>query len=398
MATRIRLRYDTLDNWQNTSAGTILPGEFAVAQLSGGGVTVKVGNGDGNTAVSWEDAAEISGSGIPDFDVAITNASVGDVLYYNGSTWVNSSLLERFDVNESAAGDISISSDSNGKIIIKYQTLTFSPSFSLTEPNDIIEVREKYTNSITGTGSLGPNLNFSLSNGGNVNFTNAEFNTDANNNNYDITYNLDFSNSAGSKEISITNFDSNGEFEAEMGTSTSTGFRLGNADSRRETFSVVFTPDTSSGYNGGTITRTDHLYYGWRGFFVYSNTLYSSATELQNDINNTTIFTNSYKLITPTGTSFPSTVFQLIQDDFQEAYVYFLHSCNIVDGTDTFGWNPQFRDPQSNQEIFTDITGSNAISYNKSSNFQYRVHIWGSPAAPNQIGSGQASEATLTIF
>lgn len=398
MATRIRLRYDTLDNWENTSAGTILPGEFAVAKLPNGGVTVKVGDGVGDTAVTWQAAAEISGSGIPDFDVAITNASIGDVLYYNGSTWVNSSLLERFDVNESAAGDISISSDSNGRIIIKYQTLTFSPSFSLSEPNrDIIEVREKYTSTTDAPGGLGSDLNFNLANGGNVNFTSATFSADADTNNYDASFDFVY-NTAGNKSVGISNFDSDGQFEAEMGLNTSSGFRLGDANSRRETFSVVFAPDTSGGYNGGSITRTDHLYYGWRGFFVYSNTLYNNSTELQNDINNNTIFNGTNKLITPTGTSFPSTVFQLIQDDFQEAYVYFLHSCNIVNGTDTFGWNPQFRDPQGNVEIFTDITGSNPISYDKSANFQYRVHIWGSPAAPNEIGPGQESEATLTIF
>lgn len=387
MATRIRLRYDTETNWLDTNAAGLAPGEFGVALKSGGEIEVRVGNADPTTndLTNWIDAPQISTSAIPgggslDFSDAVT----GDILYYDGTEWTNTSLISRFDVTTSAQNNIGIE-EVNGVITLKYVTFSFNPTFTINETTTI-EVREKYNSTL-----LGSTFDVTPTPSGNVSVISATFSNVAGN--YDQTFSQPLTMNQ-QNNISLSTIDSDSEWGANIGSSPNTGFRLNDASTRRDRFKVTFVPDTSGGYTGGNKEVTRDLLYGWRIMMLTSPNLYTTATDFQNNVGNFTSVTD--KIVAPTGTSFIQQSIDVPSDPNGNLYVYFLHSCNIVSGTDTFGWTPVFKDGNGvNIEVFTDITTSGGIEYD-TTGFEYKIHLWGTTSSPTVLGSG-SPPAEFTI-
>lgn len=389
MATRIRLRYDTIAHWESTDATGLAPGEFGVALKTDNTIEVRVGNADPttNNLTPWADAAQITSTFVNEFgDLDFTDVATGDILYYTGTGWDNASLISRFDVTSSAQNNIGIEEDANGVITLKYVTFTFNPTFTINETT-LLEVRELYNSaSLGGDGDL----DITLAAGGsdNVSFTSASFtNNTTYTQNYDLTFNQ--SVSTGANAISLSTIDTNSEWGATIGTSVSSGFRLNSLNSRRDAFNVVFTPDSSGGYTGGNKTVTKYLSYGWRIMMLTSPNLYTTASALQTAYDNdpNEFIEVGESIIAPTGTSFPEQTINVGNTSGGDLYLYFLHSCNIVSNNDTFGWTPVFKDPNNLTEQFTDIATSTGIEYDKTG-FEYKIHLWGTTSNPNLIGNG----------
>lgn len=389
MATRIRLRYDTEANWLDTNAAGLAPGEFGVARKSGGEIEVRVGNADpaSNTLVPWTDAPQISASGIPGGGTLdFTDAALGDILYYDGTEWTNARLISRFDVTTSAQNNIGVEEDENtGVITLKYITFTFNPTFVINETITTLEVREFYN-----TTSLGSNLDITPTAGGsdNVSVSSATFSNSTGN--YDQTFSVSLT--MGQQEnIPLTTIDADGSWGANIST-----FNLNSAATRRDRFQVEFVPDTSGGYSGGNRTVTRDLLYGWRILMLTSDTLYTTASALQTayDSNSGNFTEYSEQIVAPTGTTFPERTFNITNSSGGDLYVYFVHSCNISNSSDTFGWTPTFKDPNNLVEQFTDIAPTAGIEYD-TAGFEYKVHLWGTTSSPNVIGNG--STATLKV-
>ena len=354
MSTRIRLRYDSIQNWSVINpAPTLLPGEFGVARHPDGTITVRVGNGENNTPVNWGDAEEISGAGtvIDGFD--FTNLEVGDIIYWDGANgWNTSSLADRLE----AGTNIQLIEDPvTRKVKINYFVASFNPTINY---NKIIEVRNLYNNqasSSTNPGGLGSSLTFTINNGGNLDIASGNV-TSVTPKNYSQSGTL-FSEitGAGTYNIPFSSIDNDGQFGAIIGAS---GFKLSDINTRRDrlnvnTTSEIVPPLTS----GNTDTDTLILKYGWRTFFVWSQTDYSDASTLQNDYNsNSSLFTKTNDdiiedpsiEITVTTTS-PST-------PTGNWYLYYMHSCNGASTADTFGFTPVFRASNGDIETFTEIT------------------------------------------
>jgi len=381
MATRIRLRYDTEANWLDTNAAGLAPGEFGVALKSGGEIEVRVGNADPttNTLVPWIDAPQISASAIPGGGTLdFTDAVLGDILYYDGTEWTSASLISRFDVTASAQNNIGVEEDGSGVITLKYITFTFNPTFVINDTTTL-EVREFYN-----TTSLGSNLDITpTTNGSNVSVSSATF-SNTTGNNYDQTFNVSLT--MGQQEnIPLSTIDADSSWGADI-----SAFRLNTASTRRDRFQVVFAPDTSGGYTGGNKTVTRDLLYGWRILMVTSDTLYTTASALQTAYDSTPEDFDEIidETVAPTGTTFPEQSISIENSSGGDLYVYFLHSCNISGGSDTFGWEPEFKDGNGvNDEEFTDIAPTAGIEYDKTG-FEYKVHLWGTTSSPNVIGNG----------
>ena len=154
MSVRIKMRYDTIANWTSTSGPTLLPGEFGVAKTGDDSIIVKIGNGDpsSNTAVSWEDAAEISGTGTPIEGLDITDLQDGEVLFWDGTSWSGKKLDELII----GGNKISVTRDpGDGTINIAY----YDTLFNLASPTWTAPVLDFDTTSEVGT----PYSNFSIS-------------------------------------------------------------------------------------------------------------------------------------------------------------------------------------------------------------------------------------------
>lgn len=129
MSVKIKLRYDTLSNW-DTNNPTLLPGEFGVARNNDGTVLVKVGNGLNGGAVTWSNAATITSTGgtiIEGLD--FTDLQPGEVLFWDGTTWYGRGLDELIN----GGNRISVSRNTDGTINIAYFDTTFitnSPEIS----------------------------------------------------------------------------------------------------------------------------------------------------------------------------------------------------------------------------------------------------------------------------
>ena len=389
MATRIRLRYDTEANWLDTNAAGLAPGEFGVALKSGGEIEVRVGNADPatNTLVPWTDAPQISASGIPGGGTLdFTDAVLGDILYYDGTEWTSASLISRFDVAASAQNNIGVEEDGNGVITLKYITFTFNPTFVINESPTTLEVRELYN-----TALLGSTFTVTPTAGGsdNVSVSSATFSNSTGN--YDQTFNVSLT-MGQANNIPLSTIDADSSWGANINN-----FVLSNAATRRDRFQVVFVPDTSGGYSGGNRTVTRDLLYGWRILMLTSDTLYTTASAFQTAYDNSSPgdFTEySDQIVAPTGTTFTEKTFNITNSSGGDLYVYFVHSCNISGGSDTFGWTPTFKDPNNLVEQFTDIAPTAGIEYD-TAGFEYKVHLWGTTSSPNVIGNG--STATLKV-
>ena len=88
MAVQIQLRNDTAANWTSSNP-TLAQGEMGVETD-----TLKVKFGNGSTA--WNSLAYfVNGAELDDLiGVTITSAVSGNILRYNGTTWINSSVLD----------------------------------------------------------------------------------------------------------------------------------------------------------------------------------------------------------------------------------------------------------------------------------------------------------------
>jgi len=187
------------------------------------------------------------------------------------------------------------------------------------------------------------------------------------------------------ENIPLSTIDADSSWGADI-----SAFRLNTASTRRDRFQVVFVPDTSGGYTGGNKTVTRDLLYGWRILMVTSDTLYTTASALQTAYDSTPEDFDEIidETVAPTGTTFPEQSISIENSSGGDLYVYFLHSCNISGGSDTFGWEPEFKDGNGvNDEEFTDIAPTAGIEYDKTG-FEYKVHLWGTTSSPNVIGNG----------
>lgn len=397
MATRIRLRYDSIDAWNNADpVATLLPGEFGVARHQDGTIEVRVGNGEGNNTVNWAAAPQISGAGtiIDGFD--FTNLSIGDIIYWNGNGWDTASLSERI----TGGTNIQVIEDANtGKISINYFTATFSPTVNFNSENNsvnsnniIIEVRNRYNNSAynatNNKGGLGTNVDFTVSNGGNVNVANGTV-LAVIGENYDSTGAFLTFTGAGNKSFPVTNMDTDGSFGANIAAYSITTA----SGTRSDTINVSLTSEsTTTGgapYTPTTQTKSLTFSYGIRYFFVWSQTLYEDASLLQAAYN-----LNSFNF-TKQNDGLSKSVPLADQNITSPSgagnwYLYFMHSSNGTGENDTFGWNPVFRALNNDQEIFTEIsTGPSGIKYDtiftdtNNPEKQYRVWRFSNPVGPS---------------
>lgn len=125
MSVRIKMRYDTLNNW-NTTNPTLLAGEFAVAKHTNGTIEVRVGT---DTETTWATAPQISGTGTPIEGLDFTDLQAGEVLFWDGTQWYGRGLDELI----SGGNKISVSRNNDGTINIAYFDTTFitnNPSIS----------------------------------------------------------------------------------------------------------------------------------------------------------------------------------------------------------------------------------------------------------------------------
>lgn len=393
MSTRIRLRYDSIQNWSVINpAPTLLPGEFGVARHPDGTITVRVGNGENNTPVNWGDAEEISGAGtvIDGFD--FTNLDPGDIIYWNGNGWDTASLSQRIV----GGANIQVTEGEDGIISINYFTATFNPTATLNENKTLIEVRNKYNNSAynetTNPGGLGTSVNYAINNGGTVTVASGSV-IGISSENYSGFGTFDIFAGAGSYSFPFADLESTSEFGALIGTN---GFSANSVGERSDYISVSMTPSTTttSGapYSGSPVTVNLTFNYGWRRFFVWSQTNYTDATALQ----------AAYQS-NPSSFSAPAADAVSQNPDTQTTstltspsgagiwYLYYMHSSNGTGANDTFDWDPRFLSSTNEIETFTEITtGASGIPYDTVGNTasynptkQYRVWKFSNGVNPN---------------
>lgn len=366
MATRIRLRYDSLEAW-NGNQTTLLPGEFGVAKHQDGTIEVRVGNGEPGTNdnTAWADAPQISGAGtiIDGFD--FTNLTVGDIIYWNGTGWDSASLSERIK----GSGNIFLTEDNDGVLTINYGVATWNPTFT---PVSIalVEIRRVYgpTNTVltVSCGSSGTsvrNASATIKSVNNQNYTNFA----------DIPVTL--TNGTGSGTISNLTIPNNVVEQA-------SSFSYSTLSTRRSEIQCLVTAqnETIGGQPyTGTSSDTLEVYvnFGWRfaGFV--------SPTDFSDNLIGITQMANpgSFDAIVQTPPSTTSTIERTwtIAPGQGEQYLYFAHSANGAGSSDIFNWSPKFLDSANQIEPFVEITDNETTNGGDTStpNLQYRV--WRSP-------------------
>lgn len=407
MAVRIKARYDTIQNWQAAgNTAKLLPGELAIIKLAGNaGIEVRVGDGTGEQEKVWDSCPLItSGSGNAQYlddllDVVIndTQLEAGSILYYDGQEWTNASLASRI----MGGNNIQVVEEEDGKLTINYFTATYSPTVTFNSENNqvttgniIIEVRNKYNNNsynaTTNKGGLGPNVDFTVTNGGNVNVANGVvLGVVGENYNQNAAGSLFSFTSHGNKFFPVIDMDTNGSFGANI-----SAYKINSeSGTRSDTLNVSLTStnQTTGGapYTSSTVVRTLNFSYGIRYFFVWSQTSFDAASNLQASYNSTP--GNFDKVIDAITTSVPLSD-QTITSPLTAGnwYLYFFHSSNGTGSNDTFGWTPVFRAANNDLESFTEISsGPAGIIYDTSDldinnpAKQYRVWKFSNPVSPN---------------
>lgn len=371
MATRIRLRYDSLFNWNNANpAATLLPGEFGVARHEDGTIEVRVGNGENsNEAVTWEAAPQISGAGtiIDGFD--FTNLTVGDIIYWNGNGWDTASLSERIK----GSGNIFLTEDANGVLTINYGVATWSPTFT---PVSIalVEIRRVYgpTNTVlsVGCGSLDTSVRNASATIKSV--SNQYYNTFA-----DIPVAL--TNGAGSGTISNLTVPNNLVTQV-------LSFSYNTPSTRRSEIQCAVTAENETiggqpytGSNSDTLEV--YVNFGWRfaGFV--------SPNDYSGDLGSITQMNSpSFSAIVQNPPSTTSTIERTwVVPSGPEQYLYFAHSANGAGSNDTFGWSPKFLDSANQIEPWVEITESQTTNGGDTSVSGLQYRVWRSP---NPLAAG----------
>lgn len=368
MSVRIKMRYDTLDNWNITNP-TLLAGEFAVAKHTNGTIEVRVGT---DTGTRWATAPQISGTGTPIEGLDFTDLQAGEVLFWDGTQWYGRGLDELI----SGGNKISVSRNTDGTINIAYFDTAYTlSSFSLSGSNSFSSSVQEVGTTWTGDLTLTVNLNDNASTVDMASATTSASNAER------------VGSWPANPQTLTVNANSN------VATATINSLTIPASNS----FSWFTTSDRSISFNANTVSKTiDEAgnsipaqfantsvskSYGWKlkGIADTSDTL--TAQDVVDAIDN-----NSANNILTAPTSLVQTVSSITTLTWTNAelnglerYLYVLISARSTETTTNvaYGWNPKFLEFDTGYDNTNNWTMVGVAQ--STNNFHYKVYRYNTP-------------------